>query len=990
MNGGIWHISKLGRKIKISHITILHCIVSTAQEQFEQASYPKPLPAAALFKAYDDVLPTFGIDPDSDHHLSALVFRIGGESGTGSLLRKFHALLKRMGIFIEFDNCAATFDSPSSLPCDIVDKAAEITALQKPGLCAQTSQIDPTTNAQDRLGPKSMQPDPRLTQDLKQQLPDSSLEPLSTKSDRKLSKISHISDDSLAEANGGAYLTFRRSAMISAIDRWRKFMHERILNRTTRYALMVANEDTRSRASLYRVDINEHIFKTDLSHPLIEIAIGAAAHDLSPDEHNALLLRAARARQIFLASRILSRWADETAIRLERDAVARRHMVRFRCFNSWLQAPNSQMPRIRCLKTLSVVQKLRRAVNGHAEQLNLMASLTAASRISILTFQILNFWLSSVLFRLSTKSIKRLVWIASINRWLVQTWNRDEVKSNIAQITRCYRYRRDLITWTTHQKRHMLRTKLAQQLAMAFARFRWLRIWRTRTEVKFRAKACRQVLAIELSARRLETWRLQARVDNFRGKRLYTYAMGHIYAWLSVITGQSALQAFSADCYRAKSALKVASHLASVTQSQQHLDVLRYRAMWYIRATLLLKHVGAAVRDKKLQMKLVVRSHLMMKYTQVSSKRRRRSFFLALFQWQSHATAFKATVTVAHRYQTLGKAIRKRAICVSWELQAVQGATSRTRAVNLREHQFLREWSKLAFVHHQQQLDAAEFWATEQQRQSLKAWARSTLQKGGQAHSADMVRRKYARDYRNRASQRWRHLSSRSKHDEIFPELQSPALTVRINNSHRSTSKNSKWPPLCRRLGVKQEALTPVDTPSRSTGLLFSSTHVPSIRFMSPAADGDKKFGIYDAQKSDVWKQGVVARKFMFGHGDMPTSTPKTPVARRVRIPSRHISTGLEETFPMVYPDRVPSLHGPQASGSVAAADQSQNDVELPRLAPDGESASLLSRPGPNIRFGIARSGPERMRHWQSGSRTGFITSTMGSEDTIHGTDGAR
>ncbi|KAG6052994.1 hypothetical protein E4U33_000321, partial [Claviceps sp. LM78 group G4] len=984
-----WHISKLGCKIKISHITILHCIVSTAQEQFEQASYPKPLPAAALFKAYDDVLPTFGIDPDSDHHLSALVFRIGGESGTGSLLRKFHALLKRMGIFLEFDDCAAAFDSPSSLPCHSVDEAAEITALQQSGLCAQTSQIDPTTNAQDCPWSKSTQPDPSLAQDLKQQLHDSSLEAVSTKSERKPGKIFHVSDDSLAKANG-AHLTFRRSVLISAIDRWRKFIHERILSRTTRYALMVANEDTRSRASLHRADINEHTSKTELNHPLIEIAIGAAAHDLSPDEHNALLLRAARARQIFLASRILSRWADETAIRLERDAVARRHMVRFRCFNNWFQAPNSQMPRIRCLKALSAVQKLQRVVNGHAELLNSMASLTAASRISTLTFQILNFWLSSVFFRLSTKSIKRLVRIASINRWLVQTWNRDEVKSNIAQITRYYRYRRDLITWTTYQKRHMLKTNLAQQFAMAFARFRWLQIWRTHTELNFRAKACRQVLAIELSARRLETWRLQARADNFRGKRLYTYAMGHIYAWLSVITGQSALQAFSADCYRAKSALKVASHLASVTQSQQHLNVLGYRAMWYIRATLLLKHVVAAVRDKKLQMKLVLRRHLMMKYTQVSSKRRRRSFFSALFQWQSHATALETTVTVAHRYQTLGKAIRKRAICVSWELQAVKGATSQTRAVSLREHQCLREWSKLAFVHHQQQLDAAAFWATQQQRQSLKAWARSTLQKGGQAHSADMVRRRHARDYRNRASLRWRHLSSQSKHDEIFPELQSSAFTVRINNSHRSTSKNSKWPPLSRRLGVKQEALTPVDTPSRSTGLLFSSTHVPSIRFMSPAAERDKTFGISGAQKPDVWKQGIAARKFMFGHGEMPTSTPKTPVPSRVQIPSRHISTGLEETFPVVYPDRVLSLHGPQASGSVAAVDRSQNDVELPRLAPDGDSALLLSRPGPNVRFGVARSGPERMRRWQSGSRTRFITSSMGSEHAIHGTDSTR
>ncbi|KAG5953943.1 hypothetical protein E4U53_006480 [Claviceps sorghi] len=95
------------------NITILHYIVSTAQDQFDRSPHPKPLPAAVLFKAYDDILPTFGIDPDSDHHLSALVFRIGGESGTGSLLEKFHALLKRMGILLEFDDDTIISDSSS-------------------------------------------------------------------------------------------------------------------------------------------------------------------------------------------------------------------------------------------------------------------------------------------------------------------------------------------------------------------------------------------------------------------------------------------------------------------------------------------------------------------------------------------------------------------------------------------------------------------------------------------------------------------------------------------------------------------------------------------------------------------------------------------------------------------------------------------------------------------------------------------------------------
>ncbi|KAM4059310.1 hypothetical protein HRG_007831 [Hirsutella rhossiliensis] len=66
-------------------IAILHAIVAAAQHQLDHAPHPKPLPAAALFKAYDDILPDFGIDPDSDYHLSAFVFRVGGEQGHGTL-----------------------------------------------------------------------------------------------------------------------------------------------------------------------------------------------------------------------------------------------------------------------------------------------------------------------------------------------------------------------------------------------------------------------------------------------------------------------------------------------------------------------------------------------------------------------------------------------------------------------------------------------------------------------------------------------------------------------------------------------------------------------------------------------------------------------------------------------------------------------------------------------------------------------------------------
>ncbi|KAJ6441698.1 ketoisovalerate reductase [Purpureocillium lavendulum] len=97
-------------------ITILHTIVATAQDELDTAPEPKPLPAAVLFKAYDEILPTFGIDPDSEQHLSAFIFRIGGEQGTGTLSDKFQLILGRMGIVLEFgDNSTASGPTSSTL-----------------------------------------------------------------------------------------------------------------------------------------------------------------------------------------------------------------------------------------------------------------------------------------------------------------------------------------------------------------------------------------------------------------------------------------------------------------------------------------------------------------------------------------------------------------------------------------------------------------------------------------------------------------------------------------------------------------------------------------------------------------------------------------------------------------------------------------------------------------------------------------------------------
>ncbi|KAK7752371.1 hypothetical protein SLS62_005708 [Diatrype stigma] len=85
------------------HIKILYEIVVRAEELLPTLpeSYRRPIPA--LLKAYNEVLPEYGIHPEDDHQITKLVFKVGGVFGRGSLMDKFRAALSRMNITLELD-----------------------------------------------------------------------------------------------------------------------------------------------------------------------------------------------------------------------------------------------------------------------------------------------------------------------------------------------------------------------------------------------------------------------------------------------------------------------------------------------------------------------------------------------------------------------------------------------------------------------------------------------------------------------------------------------------------------------------------------------------------------------------------------------------------------------------------------------------------------------------------------------------------------------
>ncbi|KAJ4142451.1 regulator of (H+)-ATPase in vacuolar membrane [Fusarium falciforme] len=189
-------------------IAALHSVVVAAQELLDTAPEPKPLPAAALFKAYDQVLPTYGIDPDTDHHLSTFVFRVGGERGGGTLLDKFQSILGRMGIVLEFgDNTTASSrTSPSASP------AYSSTSRQSHGLVREKN--GNSTSEGVAVSRPSVVP---LVQ--------------SSASPESQPQQNHV-DFSDTDEEDGEYEEMRRAVLSSAMNRWRSL----VANRRTQQA----------------------------------------------------------------------------------------------------------------------------------------------------------------------------------------------------------------------------------------------------------------------------------------------------------------------------------------------------------------------------------------------------------------------------------------------------------------------------------------------------------------------------------------------------------------------------------------------------------------------------------------------------------------------------------------------------------------------------------------------------------------------------------
>ncbi|KAK2603932.1 regulator of (H+)-ATPase in vacuolar membrane [Conoideocrella luteorostrata] len=907
-----WVVSNQEPYYSNEDISILHCIVSSAQKQLDRSPYPKPLPAAVLFRAYDGVLPTFGIDPDSDHHLSALVFRVGGEHGNGSLLEKFQAILERMGIVLEFgDNAAASEQAylPMSLsPMPEPTESYEMHVPQKPETNVtgeQSQDLALNLKSADAIAPavrnlpassrplsqanvlqvsKIIPAAPHRSQDLVEQAENAMNKAEPIKASPRSYKELSTSQAAGIRAGGAIQVNPQKAALVSVVDRWRSVASKNLdVNPTSDHKsfVMGGGRGPQQRSTMMQKaktasEAESHTFQTQL---LLEMGVcgpESAGSDI-------ILRRATRARQLFLASRLFSRWADQTANRLEREYVARRHMVRFRCFNSWTQAPASKLPRARRLKALSAVQKLRRAVASQEEQLELIASVMANAHQKKNIYHVLNYWSSGVSSRSSKRNSNNRKRATAIKCWLKQAYNFEHLRGNVAEISRHSRSVRFATRWLHQAQKHRVRAAATQYFSATLYTLSWARAWQDCAEIGQRAVACRRLQVVEKSEVAFEIWNLRARNQAFRWKCEYISVMKCIDSWIASKLRDSSRQTKSQYYTRARTAVMVIGHMQSVRQTQMELSHLANRAQWYIRANFLVDTLEAVADHRKQQIKLIVRRYLMMRYTQVSSRRRRRGFYKALRHWQSHAMCISKMTMAAGEHQITYDMNRKQAIAMQWRRRTIQAAMSHASAINYYQQKIIDEWGNHAFVSGQRQANASGLWATERQRQSLKAWTISTLQMSGQAHTASMVQQRHGREDRGRSLQKWKQYTGRLTVIEPLPEFKPTTRADPLNSSRTTARSLSKWPPLSRRPEDDQDATSPIQTPSRSTGLPFSVARAPSIRLMDPVEEVDGESALSDTPSIGMTKQTQIGRTSVARPGSMTSTTPRAPVPAHVQ-----------------------------------------------------------------------------------------------------------
>ncbi len=641
-------------------------------------------------------------------------------------------------------------------------------------------------------------------------------------------------------------------------------------------------------------------------------------------DYAAMLYRAGRAREIYLASRAFNHWAERTAARLEKEAVARRHMIRFRCFRGWSNAPNSTAPVVGHLRAATAVQKLRRAVACQEEQLRAAASAIYETHRIQKAKRILCQWLCST----AQQNIRRAT-AQRAKRGVVRSWNDMTIlhqkQAKSAAQTRQDNQEKQLIHhWANKAQQAERQLSISRHVGLARPMFAHLAAWWDHAEVEKRAELYRANLVWRRAHSALDNWNLRARAQAFVWRSDYQSATCALNKWTRVIgTGQAQQRsaAFVIERCKVPTALSRAEHFVDYMSK---LESYAYRARLFIMASKFLRVLDHAHEAMKVARKEEIRQQLRVRYKQVSSARKKRQFHSALNLWRSSAQRHASIAAETRQHAETHQHTSKLDAVNTWLGAASQHEEQRAAGQRYAVHHVLRNWAELSDELVQQDTQSWDMWVQRKQRQALKSWSISSLQGSGRAHTAAMVQQRHEADKRNRAFQLWRYSSRGTEAADATYNSTTPhhqALTGRRTSrtifSRKSSARHEFGYQDLR--GFNAPA-APLETPTRWTGgpLAMPSTLPKPMASVSEADErsatashlsDEAEIGYKLAANTKQSQQGL-HRSLVLRPGKLASTTPGAPLPPTLRrniqvqkpaLNRSTISTVSEQSF---YPRR--------------------------------------------------------------------------------------
>ena len=962
--------------VSCADIAILHAVVTAAQDQIDSAGEPKLLPVAALFKAYDEILPQHGVDPDSDQHLSAFVFRVGGERGDGTLIENFQAILGRMGIVLEFgenttvsartSSSLAPTDSPSTRPL------TSASGIQKDqGSPKQLPWARPFPSAstnvhenRDRHGDVSsedngtdVRPDLKAAHVLQSSQraalsvalnrwhraaahgqgnpeldPGNDLKPTATalenRSDIPHYRTAHKNhnpgpkqrEDRDASPEGPVY----RPSLLSAVDRWRTTVVQRYTQEENHGPRQASAQSAAPQPVEYRSPTargkgkevstggQDQTPRTAHSSPtLLKIGTVSTANQKSTAQKFAplgnvmppgrkqsllrssqtgeeqaatqaseqrLMVRVARAREIYLGSKVFNHWADRTARRLEREAVARRHMIRFRCFRGWSQVPTSRTPAADHLRAATAAQKLQRAVAHHEEQLRLTAAAASQAYRLKKIERALNSWLCHLSEHAARQKTAARNRMKTLTKWFFQAGDDAALGEAVVAHRIQANEVNSLIRWNGQAERSATRQTAASQIGRFHLSFAYLRGWWDQSEAHRRAQMYQQYRLQKKATHVFDLWNLQARAQAFVWRNEYLSVKRTFDLWAQRSRMYAQRENEATQFYERTAKIRFCSHLRHTHQKCLDLERLESRTRLYIGAVRILDIFDAAMAQQRVREKEAVKRHLMMRYQQVSRERKRRNFFVALDHWRSLTAQDMRQASTAEMPMARQDSQQQLMAVEMWSHQALGDQQRYYRAQLQHGQSWLHVWGDASMDHEHQHLQARSLWAAGKQRQYQKLWSMSTLQQRGQAHTATVVEQRHDRERCNRAFHLWRQRCNKSK-STVFEAEPDKSRSFRSSSIFRNKLK----PFSARRsqLGHDGDNLIPysglADTPTRRTGQFFPMGSLSSTTPMPAVRELDENISSSSIGDEAVTSPLNRAPGVMMPTG-LPSTTPRGPV----------------------------------------------------------------------------------------------------------------